>query len=269
MRMLGRRVLAVALSLTAAVGGGLLVAGRADAQQVTTGSLSFSGDSGSIGGTKVHTYSTSNGDALDVTSAGGATLNLRITGYNGDWYYLDLDAPGTPDRPVPGRSALLVPGTYADAHRYPFNGTGPGLSLYGDGSGCNTVTGSFTVTKSVFVGSYVQTFDATFEQHCEGGPAATRGEVHIANPPAPPGTATSPTRAATAGPNAATTRPFTGRSGNAVGNNVDAANPATPAVVRDAFRAPLLLMGAGLVAWVVIAALGFAVVLSVVAIRRR
>lgn len=32
---------------------------------------------------------------------------------------------------------------------------------------------------------YVQTFDATYEQHCEGGETAARGEVHISNP-APP-----------------------------------------------------------------------------------
>lgn len=33
---------------------------------------------------------------------------------------------------------------------------------------------------------YVQEFDATFEQHCEGADAALRGEVHITNPAPPP-----------------------------------------------------------------------------------
>src|SRR5215471_18837372 len=33
---------------------------------------------------------------------------------------------------------------------------------------------------------YVQTFDATFEEHCNGAGPAARGEVHIANPPPPP-----------------------------------------------------------------------------------
>ncbi|WP_254552602.1 hypothetical protein [Kitasatospora sp. MMS16-BH015] len=32
----------------------------------------------------------------------------------------------------------------------------------------------------------MQTLDASFVQHCEGGTAATSGEVHIANPVAPP-----------------------------------------------------------------------------------
>jgi hypothetical protein len=32
----------------------------------------------------------------------------------------------------------------------------------------------------------VQTFHATFEQHCEGAEPAARGEVHITNPPPPP-----------------------------------------------------------------------------------
>ncbi|GAB3067791.1 hypothetical protein [Micromonospora schwarzwaldensis] len=83
-------------------------------------------------------------------------------------------------------SQPLTPGTYENATRYPFNGAGPGLSLHGNGRGCNELTGTFTVLNAVFgPNGYVQTFDATFEQHGEGGTAAARGEAHIANPPAP------------------------------------------------------------------------------------
>src|SRR6266536_173113 len=64
---------------------------------------------------------------------------------------------------------------------------GPGLSLVENGRGCNTVTASFTVLDAVYgANGYVQTFDATFEQHCDGLDPAARGEVHIANPPPPP-----------------------------------------------------------------------------------
>ena len=63
----------------------------------------------------------------------------------------------------------------------------PGLNLFGNGRGCSTITGTFTVANAVYGPSgYVQTFDATFEQHCEGSAAAARGEIHIDNPPAPP-----------------------------------------------------------------------------------
>jgi hypothetical protein len=56
------------------------------------------------------------------------------------------------------------------------HGAGPGVSLDGNGRGCNTLTGTFTVLDAVFGrNGYVQTFDATFEQHCEGGETAARG----------------------------------------------------------------------------------------------
>jgi hypothetical protein len=277
-----RRVLAVALSLTAAVGG-LLVVRTANAQVVTTGSLSFSGDAGDyISGGKSYSYSTSKGDALDVSSSSGSTLSVRVNAYNGDWWTLDLDAPGTPDRPVPGQSAILAPGTYSAAHRYPFNGNGPGLDLSGDGRGCNELTGSFTVTRAVFSGGYVQTFDATFEQHCEGGTPAARGEIHISNPAAPP-QAASPTKgAATTNPRATPITPratsasgsgavagTASSSGNTNANDVGANTPATPRVVRDAFRTPILAMEVGLVAWVILVVVGLATVGIVLAVRRR
>jgi hypothetical protein len=75
-----------------------------------------------------------------------------------------------------------------NATRYPFNGSGPGLSISGEGRGCNELTGSFTVTEATFGGpdsSYIQDFAATFEQHCEGAEPALRGTVGIHNPPAP------------------------------------------------------------------------------------
>jgi hypothetical protein len=189
MKVLRRRVLAAALSLTAAVGG-LLVAGTAQAQPATTASLSFSGDSGDyISQGQSWSYSTSNGDALDV-SGSTSGFHIAVNAYNGDWWTLDIDAP---DQAIAGQPAALAPGTYADAHRYPFNGTGPGLDLSGEGRGCNELTGSFTITNAVFgPEGYVETFDATFEQHCEGGSPAARGEVHVSNAPAPPGSDPQP-----------------------------------------------------------------------------
>lgn len=173
-----RSLVTGAVALTAALGG-LVVADPAQAQTVESGSLTFAGDAGDyITGGQTYSYSTESGDVLSVASADGGTVNIGVTGYNGDWWYLAFDAPA---------GQTLAPGTYSEATRYPFNGAGPGLSLTGNGRGCNTLTGSFTVLAATFgPNGYVQTFDATFEQHCEGGPAAARGEVHISNPPPPP-----------------------------------------------------------------------------------
>jgi hypothetical protein len=152
----------------------------AQAQTVATGSLSFSGDDGDyISGGGAYAYSTEAKDRLTVNATGDHNhISVSVSGFNSDWWYLDLAAPS---------GEGLTAGTYDGATRYPFQGAGaPGLSLDGNGRGCNTLTGTFAVQNVVFgPAGYVQTLDATFEQHCEGGTAAARGEVHIANPPAP------------------------------------------------------------------------------------
>lgn len=272
-----RLVLAAALSLAAAAGG-VLVAGTAHAQKVTTGSLKFSGDSGDyISQGKSWSYSTGKGDELTVSSSSGSTVSISVNAYNGDWWTLTFDAPGT---------QVLVPRTYTGAHRHPFNGTGPGLSLSGEGRGCNELTGSFTVIKAVFgANGYVQTFDATFEQHCEGGSPAARGEVHISNPAPPREAETKP--AATSRPRTATTRPQAGSTRpkatpttsrpasptsqpsasasataaggiNTAANDTDAGTPALRASVKNSLRGPLLLIGV-VVAWVALVAIGLIV----------
>jgi Putative Ig domain len=86
------------------------------------------------------------------------------------WWYLEFAAPDL----LP-----LVVGPYEGAVRYPFQGSGqPGLSVSGDGRGCNTLTGRFDVRELVLGGAdEVVSFRATFEQHCEGFAPALRGEV--------------------------------------------------------------------------------------------
>jgi hypothetical protein len=171
--------MAVAAISASAVAGSLWAAAPAHASPVASGTLAFSGDPGDYI-TQGLSYSyTAGTDALNVSSSGnGSTVSLNVNGANGDWWFLDLDAPG---------GDVLAPGTYADATRYPFNDAGAGLDLFGNGRGCNTLTGSFTIDTIVLgPNGYVQTLDATFEQHCEGGEPAARGEVHVANPPPPP-----------------------------------------------------------------------------------
>ena len=76
------------------------------------------------------------------------------------------------------RRALTV-GAYAGAARYPFQAANqPGLSVVGDGRGCNMLTGSFQVLQlTLGPNNTVASFDATFEQHCEGAAPALRGEI--------------------------------------------------------------------------------------------
>lgn len=75
----------------------------------------------------------------------------------------------------------LTVGSYTGAARFPFQAFDqPGLSVTGDGRGCNTLTGSFTVLEVNYgTSGTIDSFDATFEQHCEGATAALRGEVRF------------------------------------------------------------------------------------------
>jgi len=98
-----------------------------------------------------------------------AAFSFTTPSFNQFWY-LYFAAPS-------GQS--LAPGVYSGAARWPFQASNqPGLSVYGDGRGCNTLTGSFQVLQASFDSSgNVLAFDATFVQYCEGGAAALHGEI--------------------------------------------------------------------------------------------
>ena len=137
------------------------------------------------------------------------------------------------------------------------------------------LTGSFTVTKAVFgAGGYVQNFDATFEQHCEDGSTAARGEVHISNAPAQPATSAVAPNPATTRATTATTQPRTtntpagaqpGITGTPAG--AQPSMTGTPSATRNEsstlagiVRAPLLMLGLGLIGWFVLVAFGLVTV---------
>ncbi|MBN9520410.1 tandem-95 repeat protein [bacterium] len=88
----------------------------------------------------------------------------------GEFWTLEFAAPN---------DALLTPGTYLDAQRFPFQAAGrPGLDVSGNGRGANTLTGRFTVYDVVRgPGNTVVSFAAAFEQHNEGEPPALVGWV--------------------------------------------------------------------------------------------
>ena len=126
----------------------------------------------------------SGGQTLYFTPADG-TFSATMNYHNGvsvafhtptysHWWYLDFSAPN---------KQFLTPGVYTGALRFPFENSQAGLSVSGDGRGCNTLTGSFEVKEVVYgpgpwgtAGSVVS-FRATYEQHCEGWTAAARGEI--------------------------------------------------------------------------------------------
>jgi hypothetical protein len=111
---------------------------------------------------------------------GGGSFNASVIQGNYDhWWYVDMAAPsGQP----------LVVGSYTGAERASFRSPdAPGLDVTGDGRGCNTLTGQFDVTEVSFASTgELLTFDATFEQHCEGFEPALFGRIRIENPPPPP-----------------------------------------------------------------------------------
>jgi hypothetical protein len=255
-----RRVLAAAaaLSLAAVAGGVFLAGGTAHAQVATTGTVTFRCDTGETMCRGKTSYSTSKGDTVSISSlersdAGNnstVAIGVRPSGMESGWDWdITIDAPGKPGQPIAGRPEALVPGTYTEAHRWPFNGMGPGLDVNGFGQGCNELTGSFTITKAVFgPGGYVQAFNATFVQHCEGAAPALRGEIRISNPPAPP---------ASPSPSQTTTSPYAPPTSSATGLGPAvagaAATPSPSAATYDASRAMIMTIGFGAIALLVIA----------------
>jgi hypothetical protein len=131
-----------------------------------------------IGAGQSYTYTQA--DAILTVAANGGYLSITI---NGDQrWYGDFQSPNT--------LSQLQPGTYTGLQRYPFHDPAKGgLSWYGEGRGCNTLTGSFTVDSVTYDRGNLTSIDLRFEQHCEGASAALRGTIHWRSddPTVPPG----------------------------------------------------------------------------------
>ena len=114
-------------------------------------------------------YNYTQADADIVVAANGGHLSIQI---NGDqWWFGDFEVPSALSR--------LQPGNYTDLQRYPFHDRAKGgLDWFGEGRGCNTLSGSFSVDSVTYVKDTLTTIDLRFEQHCEGVAAALRGTIH-------------------------------------------------------------------------------------------
>ncbi|MDO6525250.1 Ig-like domain-containing protein [Motilimonas sp. 1_MG-2023] len=76
--------------------------------------------------------------------------------------------------------AQLTSGRYLDATRFPFQAAGvAGLSVSGDGRGCNKSIGNFEVLQLAWSKGQPEQFSATFEQRCENSAALLKGEIAI------------------------------------------------------------------------------------------
>jgi hypothetical protein len=145
------------------------------AAQAQVTSLSLNSDSGDFIGEGQTTFLTP-ADGTFSASAGANNISISFFGQPGIFWFLDFAAPS---------GQALTVGTYTGAARFPFQAANqPGLSVSGDGRGCNTLSGSFTILEiSLGANNTVNSFDATFEQHCEEATAALRGEIRFnANP---------------------------------------------------------------------------------------
>jgi hypothetical protein len=122
-----------------------------------------------IGGGRTYSYNQSNA-TIKLNPAGGY-LGVSIAGdqyWGGDFKAL-------------GSMSQLAVGYYGGLSRYPFNN--PilgGLSWSGEGRGCNTLSGWFVIDKATYNGTTLTELDLRFEQHCEGGVSALRGQLHWA-----------------------------------------------------------------------------------------
>jgi hypothetical protein len=110
---------------------------------------------------------------VDGTFTGDRAGEAVHIGFDGEtWWDVYL-------APVSGLP--LVPGVYTGATRWPFQlPTVPGLDVSGDGRGCNTLTGRFSVLEAEYgPAGQVLRFAADYEQHCEGGSPALFGSVRF------------------------------------------------------------------------------------------
>lgn len=109
-------------------------------------------------------------------------VEFSVSGDNTDWWTADFAAPAG--------NVLAAGDSFDGATRYPFNNSGSGLDVTGNGRGCNTVSGSFTVTDATYgPDNSPRSFGVNFEQHCEGASPALHGtfdfRVGDTTPPAP------------------------------------------------------------------------------------
>lgn len=130
--------------------------------------INLTSDAGdSIGGGEDYTYS--NANARIAVTADGGRLTIEVEG--DEWWTAEFQLPNT--------ASKLQPGSYVELQRYPFHDPAVGgLSWFGEGRGCNTLTGWIIIDSVTYNGATLTAIDLQFEQHCEGRAPALQGKIH-------------------------------------------------------------------------------------------
>jgi len=142
-------------------------------------SISLQSDPGDYIGQGL-TYQYTQADAIITVDASAGHLSLSIDG--DEWWFADFQ--------VPDSLTQLEPGMYSNLTRYPFHDPAVGgLDWFGEGRGCNTLTGWFAIDSVSYRNGVLAVIDLRFEQHCEGQSPALRGTIHwdADDPTMPPG----------------------------------------------------------------------------------
>ncbi len=130
-------------------------------------------------------YSYSQANAVINATANGGLLIVEVRG--------DLSWVG--EFQMPASYSKLEPGTFNNLTVYGFHDPViGGLSWAGDGRGCSTVAGSFTIKKVVFDGGALSEISLKFTQYCEGTSFPLQGEIYwnAKDKTTPPGPAAVP-----------------------------------------------------------------------------
>lgn len=130
--------------------------------------VSLQSDSGDyIGQGKNYYYTQAN--AVITLSVSGGHLIVNVTG--------DEDWRG--DFQVPNSLSQLQPGYYGNLKRYPFHDPAQGgLDWYGDGRGCNQLSGWFSIDNVTYTNGNLTSIDLRFEQNCECRSTTLHGQIH-------------------------------------------------------------------------------------------
>jgi hypothetical protein len=161
---LARAVIALLMLLPATVAAFPAVAAHATLGAPVT-SVFFDGEAGSyvIGDQQLTLTALTPG-----TRGNGVTFAMNQNGHTLQAWF----------GPPQGGAPLSV-GTYENAVLYDLrDASHPGIDIFGDGKGCNAVSGRFIVDQITLAGDGTPTvFSARFEFHCEGGDAAVFGAI--------------------------------------------------------------------------------------------
>src|SRR5687767_8415669 len=115
------------------------------------------------------TYDYTSANALISVDATGGHLTVIING----------DETWRGEFQMPSASTRFQPGTYANLERFGSHDPTEGaLDWFGEGRGCNTLVGSFTVDSVRYVGDLLTAIDLRFQQRCEGSVPTLEGTVH-------------------------------------------------------------------------------------------